>query len=181
MTTLFAHAAEIPLATMFGAAGLAAQVVWPLFRSREKILTVQLGAACCYATSYALMGQATGTAVCLTGAIQTTVALLAGDRPWLARMGYVFLPVVLGIGVLTFSGIATFLAVTACCLVMIGRMQSDTLRMRRIQLTASPFGAAHDVLIGAWPCLAGACVTFTIALTAFRRERRDRRPKSLTA
>jgi hypothetical protein len=175
MIALFTHVVEVPVATIFGTAGLAAQLVWPLLRSRERILGVQLGAACSYAASYALMGQETAAAICLTGAIQTALALLAGDRPWLSRLGYVFLPVVLAIGVLTYAGIPTIFAVTACCLVMVGRIQSDTLRMRRIQLTASPFGATHDLLVGAWPCLAGAFVTFTIAFTAFRRERRRRR------
>lgn len=175
MTFLIDQAAALPLATLFGTAGLAAQLVWPLFRSRETMLTVQLGASCCYAASYFLMGQQTGTAVCLTGAIQTTVALLAGDRPWLGKMGYVFLPIALAIGMLTFSGLPTILAVTACCLIMIGRLQSDTLRMRRIQLCAAPLGATHDILIGAWPCLAGALAAFSIAFTALRREQRERR------
>lgn len=179
MIPLLAHAAEAPLATVIGSAGLAAQLAWPLFRTREAMLTVQLGAACCYAASYALMGQDTATAVCLTGAIQTTVALLAGDRPWLGRIGLVFLPVVLGVGALTYSGLPTILAVAACCLVMVGRLQPDTLRMRAIQLTAAPFGAAHDALVGAWPGLAGATVTFAIALAAFRRERRGRRTMAL--
>lgn len=161
-------------APVFGMAGLAAQTSWPLFRTRSTILGIQLGAACCYAASYALMDQHTATAVCLTGALQTTVALLAGDRPWLARLGYVFLPAVLAIGVATYSGLPTILMITACCLVMIGRMQPDLLRMRGVQLTASPFGAAHDVAVGAWPCLLGALVSFTIAMTGFRRELRSR-------
>ncbi len=181
MTPLIAEVADIPLAPLFGTAGLAAQLIGPLFRNRETILTVQLGATCCYAASYALFGQQTATAVCLTGAIQTTVALLAGNRPWLKWMGYVFLPLVLGAGALTFSGLPTLLAVMACCLVMIGRLQADTLRMRSVQLMAAPFGAAHDLLTGAWPCLAGACATFAIALTALRRERRERRASALPA
>lgn len=181
MTTLFATDAMPQLATFFGCAGLAAQLVWPLFKRRERILTVQLGAACCYAASYALMGQQTGTAVCLTGAIQTTVALLGRDSRVLDTLRLAFLPVVIGIGALTYAGIPTILAVTACCLVMIGRMQADTLRMRSIQLTAAPFGAAHDVLIGAWPCLAGALAAFAIAAAAFRRERRGRRGGALAA
>jgi hypothetical protein len=172
MITLPAYAAEAQLALGFGCAGLGAQLTWPLFRRRQSMLIIQLGAACSYAASYALMGQKTGTAVCLIGAIQTTIALLAGDRLWLSRMGYVFLPVVIGVGVLTYSGLPTLFAITACCLVMIGRLQPDTLRMRGIQLSAAPFGAGHDILIGAWPCLAGALASFAIALTAFRRELR---------
>ena len=174
MITLLAQVCETPLATAFGVSGLAAQLAWPLFRTRESMLTIQFGASCSYAASYALMEQHTATAVCLTGAMQTSVALLAGDRPWLSRMGYVFLPAVLAIGAMTYSGLPTILMVTACCLVMIGRMQSDLLRMRGVQLTASPFGAAHDVAVGAWPCLAGALVSFTIAFAGFRRELRGR-------
>ncbi|NHX27749.1 YgjV family protein, partial [Escherichia coli] len=95
--------------------------------------------------------------------------------------GYVFLPVVMIIGVLTYSGLPTILMVTACSLIMIGRLQSDTLWMRGIQLTASPFGATHDVVVGAWPCLAGAVVSFTIAATAFRRELRSRHQRGQIA
>ena len=75
-TTLFDPSA----APVFGLMGLAAQMTWPLFRSRETMLMIQLAASCSYATSYGLLGQDTATAVCLIGAIQTTVALLAGDR-----------------------------------------------------------------------------------------------------
>ncbi|WP_425053597.1 YgjV family protein [Psychromarinibacter sp. S121] len=170
MIDLTAHMTASQMAPVFGIAGLAGQLVWPLFRKRGSILITQLAAACCFGTSYALMGQQTGAAVCLTGAMQTTVALLAGDRPWLSRMGYVFLPAVLAIGALTWSGLPTLFAVTACCLVMVARLQADTLRMRRVQLTAAPFGMAHDTLIGAWPCLAAALLSFGIAASAYRRE-----------
>lgn len=174
MIDLFTHSGAAALAPAFGVAGLAGQVVGPVFRRREAMLTVQLGTASSYAACYALIGQQTATAVCLTGAIQTTVALLAGNRPWVARMGYGFLPVVLALGVMTYSGLPTLLAVTACCLIMAGRLQADTLRMRGVQLGAAPFGMAHDALVGAWPCLAGALVSFTVAATAFHRERQRR-------
>ncbi len=82
---------------------------------------------------------------------------------------------------MTYSGLPTLLAVTACCLVMTGRLQADTLRMRRTQLMAAPFGAAHDLLAGAWPCLAGALLAFAIALAAYRREQRRRRGTDLAA
>lgn len=175
MLLIAATLIDAAAAPVFGVAGLAAQMAWPLLRTRETMLAAQLAASCSYATSYALMGQTTATAVCLTGGIQTTVALVAGNRPWLSRTSYVLLPVVLTIGAATWSGLPTIFAVTACCLIMIGRMQIDTLRMRGVQLGASPFGAAHDAFVGAWPCLAGAIVSFAIAFAAFRRELRSRR------
>jgi hypothetical protein len=142
---------------------------------REHILTLQLGIASAYATHYALMGVTSGATVCLIGATQTTIALLSGDRPWLSRLGLGFIPLACLIGALTFSGIATILAVTACCLVMLGRLQSDTLRMRALMLAASPFGISHDAFTGAYPALAGALLSAAIAATAFHRELAVRR------
>ncbi|WP_138471402.1 YgjV family protein [Poseidonocella sp. HB161398] len=78
-------ASGMPPAALFGTAGLAAQMVAPLFRGSEAILAVQLDPSCAYAACYALMGQDTAAAICLTGASQTAVALLAGRRPWLGR------------------------------------------------------------------------------------------------
>jgi len=170
MTTAATVLIDPAAAPVFGVLGLTAQIAWPLFRTRKTMLAVQLTAACCYGLSYALMGQGTASATCLSGAAQTGVALLAGNRQSSLRIGYVFLPIVLCAGALTYSGLPTLLAVTACCLSMIGRMQTDTLRMRGVQLTASPFGAAHDIVTGSWPCLAGAFLSFTIAAFAFRRE-----------
>ena len=174
MTHLIAHVAEIPLAIVFGSAGLATQLVWPLFRSRRTILGMQLGTVCAYATSYALLGQATATATCLTGALQTALVLAFGNRPWMPRVGLVFLPVVLAIGVFTYAGLPTLFAVAASCLTMIGRLQRDALAMRRIQLSATPFGALHDLVAAAWPALAGTLVTFAVGFAALRREHRVR-------
>lgn len=172
MTYLIAQATEIPLATVFGSAGLAAQLVGPLFRGRNAMLSMQLGAVCAYATSYALLGQTTAAATCLTGAFQTALVLSVGDRPWTAKAGLIFLPVVLILGALTFAGLPTVFAVVASCLTMIGRLQTNALAMRRIQLTATPFGALHDVLAEAWPALAGTFATFAVGFAALRREER---------
>ncbi len=170
MTAIVQNLIDPSAAPLYGTAALAARMVSPLFTCREKILTAQLGSSCLFAASYAVMDQRTATSVCLIGAIQTTVTLIAGDRAWLNRMGYVFLPVVLVLGAVTYSGLPTLLAVTACCLMMIGRLQQDLMRMRGIQLASGPFGAAHDALVGAWPALFGALLSFAIASIAFRRE-----------
>lgn len=174
MTTVATLLIDPAVAPVFGIAGLTARLASPLFRSRTAMLAAQLCASCANATSYALLSQDTATAVCLTGAIQTTVALLAGERPWLCRMGYVFLPVVAGIGALTWSGLPTILAVTACCLVMIGRLQRDTLRFRGIQILSTPFNAAHDICVGAWVGLLSALISVSVASVAYRHEMRSR-------
>jgi hypothetical protein len=170
MTSIQTLFADAPVAVAFGAAGLAGQLVWPLLRRRAQILTLQLGIASSYATQYALMGQWSGTGVCTVGAAQTVIAIIAGERPWLRYLGLGFLPVVGLIGYLTWSGLPSAFATTACCLIMLGRLQRDTLRMRAIMLCASPFGIGYDLTVGAAPALAGAILSALIGLAAFRRE-----------
>ncbi|MCI5075889.1 YgjV family protein [Oricola sp.] len=161
---------DAPLAAVFGAAGLMCQLAWPLFRSRRKILAVQLGIGSSYAASYALLDAWSGVGVCSVGATQTLIALIAGDRPWLRRMGFVFIPVVGAISFATWSGIASFFAMTACCLIMIGRMQRDTLAMRCFLVAASPFGIGYDLTVGAAPALAGAIISAGLGFAALIRE-----------
>lgn len=163
-------------ATAFGLAGFAGQLGWPLLKRRDHILTAQLGIACCYAAHYALQDVRSAAAICLLGATQTTVTLLSGDRPRHPLMTPVFLGLVMLTGALTFTGPATLLAVAACALVMLGRMQRCTLRMRALMLAATPFGIGHDLVVGALPALAGALLSATVAACALRAEMSARRP-----
>ena len=181
MTSLTTLSAEVPLAQLFGLAGLAGQLAWPLLRDRNGILTVQVGIAGCYATQYALMDQWSGTGVCLVGATQSLIALVSGERGWLNRMGLGFIPVVIAVSYLTWSGLPSLLAACACCLVMIGRMQRDMLRMRAIMLSASPFGIGHDLVVGAFAALAGAVLSSALGVAALRREWVYRSPAMATA
>ncbi len=157
-------------ATAFGVAGFAGQMTWPLLKKRDQILFAQLAIACFYGTHYALQDIQSAAAICLLGATQTTVALIAGDRPWLPRLAPIFLGLVMLMGWVTFSGLPTCLAVTACSLVMMGRMQRDTLAMRALMLAATPFGIGHDLVTGALPALAGALLSASVATVAFLKE-----------
>ena len=174
MPDILALIPAVSPAVLFGSAGLAGQLVWPLFKQRRQMLTAQFCIASCYAAQYALLGQWSGTGVCAIGASQTLIALAAGDRPWLRHMGLGFLPVVWLVTALTWSGLASALAMTACCLIMIGRMQGDTLRMRAVMLCASPFGIGYDLVVGALPGLMGALLSACIGAAALRREWRAR-------
>jgi len=167
---------EHPAAAVLGLAGLTCQLIWPLFRTRRDMLSIQFCAAAGYALQYALLDQWTGTAVCAIGASQTLIAMRLGERPWLPHLGFGFIPLVWIAGYLTWSSVASGLAMTACCLIMIARMQRDTLRMRAIMLAAAPFGIAFDLAAGAAPALAGAIVSFLISLAALRREWLARQP-----
>ena len=164
-----------PVASAFGVAGLAFQLTWPLFRRRRTIMSMQFGIAASYSTQYALIGAWSGAGVAGLGATQSAIALLAGDRPWLRQVSIAFLPVAAVICYATWHGLPSVLALTAMTLIVLGRMQRDTLQVRILLLSAAPFGMAHDILVGATPALIGGVVSALIAVAMLAREVRERR------
>ena len=149
---------DAPVSTWFGAAGLAGQLVWPLFGMRTAVLSAQLGTASCYATQHALMGQSSGACVCLAGATQSAITLIAGEKSWLNRLQSGFIPLVVLLGYLTWSGLPSV-------------------------LSAAPLGIGYDLAVGAVPALLGAILPFAIGAAAFRRGwiSRDRKLRTASA
>ncbi len=166
---------ENPLAVLFGTMGLACQLIWPLFGARKAMLSAQFGIGANYGIQYALLDAWSGAGIACMGATQTAIAFFAGDRPWLRKLGLVFLPALGGVCYITWSGTASFFALTACALVMLGRLQKDTLRLRLFLLAAAPFGISYDVTVGAPVALVGAITSATIATIMLVREFHARR------
>ena len=67
------------------------------------------------------------------------------------------------------------LPLTAVTLIMVGRMQQDTLRLRVLLLAAAPFGIGYDIAVGAAPALIGGAVSAFVATGMLIREIRSRR------
>ena len=166
---------ESPLAAAFGAAGLLCQLIWPIFRARKAILSAQFGIGADYSLQYALLGAWSGAGVAGLGALQTALACFAGERAWLRHSGLLLLPVVGLIGYASWSGIATLLAMIAVTLIMVGRAQRDTLRLRVLLLAAAPFGIGYDIVVGALAALVGGIVSAIVASVMLIREIRARR------
>ena len=162
------------VALLPGVVGLLAQLTWPLLHTRRGILSVQAAIGLGYGTQYALLGAWSGAAVAWLGGVQTLLVLFLGAHHMRSVAIGVF-PVLLLLGTATWSGIPTLLALTASGLTMLGRMQQDTLRLRRLQLAAAPIGAAHDFYVGALAAFAGAVASAVIAALALRREVSARR------
>jgi hypothetical protein len=171
---------ENPLAVAFGAAGLFCQLIWPIFQARRAILTAQFGIGADYSMQYALLGAWSGAGVAGVGAMQSALSLFAGDRPWLRHAGLLFLPVVAVISYASWSGIESLFALTAVTLIMVGRIQHDTLRLRILLLLAAPFGIGYDIAVGALPALIGGIASAIIASVKLVREVRSRRQTTLT-
>jgi hypothetical protein len=169
---------ESPLAAAFGAAGLLCQLIWPIFRARKSIMTAQFGIGADYSMQYALLEAWSGAGVAGLGAMQSALAFFGGERSWFRNTGIVFLPVVGVIGYVSWSGIESLFALTAVTLIMLGRMQSDTLRLRSLLLAAAPFGIGYDIIVGALPALIGGIVSAIIASVMLAREIKLRKSAS---
>jgi hypothetical protein len=164
-----------PAASAFGTAGLVCQLAWPLFRRHRTIMSVQFGVGANYGLHYALMDAWSGAGLAGLGAMQSAIAFLAGDRPWLRWVSFAFLPVAVAVCYATWCGLPSMLALTALTLIMIGRMQRDPLQVRILLLTATPFGMGYDILVGAAPALVGGIVSGAVAVVMLAREIRERR------
>jgi len=170
MSVVIAFVDAHPLAALFGALGLACQLTWPLFSARRAILAVQFGIGAGYAAQYALLGAWSGAGIAALGATQTALTFFADEHPALRRIAILFLPAAGAICVATWNGAASLMAAAACTLVMAGRMQSDTLRLRLFSLSAAPFGIGHDIFVGAALALVGAIASAGVAAVALVRE-----------
>jgi len=133
-------------------------------------MTVQFGIGADYGIQYALLDAWSGAGVCCVGAAQSAVAFFAGERPWLRQVGVAFLPVAGAISYVTWSGIASILALAAVMLVMVGRLQHDAVKLRIFLLAAAPFGIGYDIAVGALPALLGGIVSAAIAAVMLVRE-----------
>jgi hypothetical protein len=163
-----------PMATTFGAIGLLCQLIWPMFRRRRAIMTAQFGVGADYSLHYALLDAWSGAGVAGIGATQSALAFFFGERSWFRWLGLIFLPVVAAICYATWAGLETLFAFAAVTLIMLGRLQRDTLRLRILLLAAAPFGIGYDILVGA-PALVGGIVSATVAATMLVREINERR------
>ncbi len=161
---------ENPAASAFGVLGLASQMIWPVFRAHRAIMGAQFAIGSSYSAHYALLEAWSGAGVAGIGATQSALAFLVGEQSWFRWAGLLFLPVVAVVCYATWIGLPTVFAFAAVALIMIGRLQRNTLRLRIFLLAASPFALGYDILVGAAPALVGGILSTVIATAMLVRE-----------
>ena len=161
---------ENPAASAFGMLGFASQMIWPMFRAHRAIMSAQFAIGSSYGAHYALLEAWSGAGVAGIGAAQSALAFLVGERPWFRWVGLMFLPAVAAICYATWTGLPTLFAFAAVALIMVGRLQRNTLHLRIFLLAASPFAMGYDVLVGAAPALMGGILSTVIAAVMLVRE-----------
>jgi hypothetical protein len=135
------------LAGLCGIAATAGLALWPLFRTRCVMLSIQLGALAVLSLHYALLGVTTAAIVNALGTLQLIACLAFGTHPKLRVLGYGLAGLMLASSIVTWQGLISLLSTSGNVVIAFGRLQTKADRMRVLVLAGGPFWILHDLLI----------------------------------
>jgi hypothetical protein len=134
-------------AGMCGIAATAGLALWPLFRTRCVMLSLQLGALALLSLHYALLGVTTAAMVNALGTLQLVACLAFGTHPRLRWLGTGLAGLMIASSVFTWQGLISLLSTSGNVVIAFGRLQTRADVMRVIVLAGTPFWLLHDLLI----------------------------------
>lgn len=138
---------DLHLSTAAAIFGSICLMIWPLFRSRTTILTVQLGIGIGFALHYALLGAMTGALANLVGTAQISIALVLAN----SRIGRMFASILIGamlvLPLMTWNGPTSLFAAAGSVLIALGRAHSQELMLRVLIIAGTACWLAHDILM----------------------------------
>jgi hypothetical protein len=143
-------------AGLCGIVATAGLALWPLFRSRAVMLSLQLGALALLSTHYALLGVTTAAIVNALGTLQIVACLAFGTHPRLRRLGYGLAGLMVLASIVTWQGMISVLSTGGNVVIAFGRVQVRAEAMRLVVLAGMPFWLLHDLLIESPVVLADA-------------------------
>ena len=127
--------------------GAVCLMIWPLFRARAAILTLQLGVAVSFSLHYTLLGADTAAIGNAIGALQVLLSLFFSSTAGLRWLSYAPIPIMLVLGAASWSGASSLFAVTGTVIQALGRAQLDEQRLRTLVLIGTGFWLVHDILV----------------------------------
>lgn len=143
-------------AGLCGIVATAGLALWPLFRSRSMMLSLQLGALALLSLHYALLGVTTAAIVNALGTLQLVACLAFGMHPRLRFLGYGLAGLMVVSSIATWQGLISLLSTSGNVVIAFGRLQTKADIMRLIVLAGTPFWLLHDLLIESPVMLADA-------------------------
>ena len=163
------------LASTFGFAGVAANLVWPLMHKRSTLLIWQTVACSLMLIHFELISAHSGALIMLLAGTQATLAIQLERSP---RFKYIYLgslaltPVIC---FLTWQGAESIFSSLALAIVCIANFQLNQLHQRALLITAIFAWVAHNVMVGSIPGLASNglafCVSAIMLLRVYRNEK----------
>ena len=160
--TAFDPTTPAGLCGILATAGLA---LWPLFRTRCVMLSLQLGALALLSLHYALLGVTTAAVVNALGTLQLAACLAFGTHPKLRFLGYGLAGLMVVSSIATWQGLISLLSTSGNVVIAFGRVQTRADVMRMIVLAGTPFWLLHDLLIES-PVLLADTLSLLVGLVA---------------
>jgi hypothetical protein len=150
------------LCGILATAGLA---IWPLFRSRSVMLSIQLCALTLLGFHYALLGVTTAAIVNGLGILQLIACLAFGTHPKLRWLGFGLAGLMVASSIVTWQGLLSLLCTGGNVVIAFGRLQTKADRMRLLVLAGTPFWLLHDLLIES-PVVVADILSLLVGLVA---------------
>jgi Bacterial inner membrane protein len=168
------------LASIIGYLGVATNTVWPFFRTRAVMLSLQALGAFLFAVHFGLLGANTAMLLMVAAGLQALVAIPLEDRPGFRRIYLATLPVIAVLMMLSWQGLASLFAALGMATISLGRYQVNLIHFRILLVGCVPFWTVHNVMVWSVPGLISDALTISTGLwglyLAVRRDREAAEP-----
>jgi hypothetical protein len=151
------------LAAIFGFAGVAANVTWPLMRRRSGLLAWQAMACSLMFLHFALLGAQTGALIMLVAGLQALLAIPLGKSPKFKRIYVASLVFTRIVCYLTWQGPQSVFSSLALAIVCVANFQLNQVHQRTMLLTAIFAWVAHNILVNSIPGLISNALAFSVS------------------
>ena len=140
-------------ATLFGVAGIVANLTWPLMRQRRQLLAWQVVACVLMLIHFELLSAHTGALVMLVAGLQAALAspLRTSNRIKHIYLGSLLLTPI--VGYVTWQGPQSLFSSLALGIVCIANFQLNQMTQRAMLILAIFAWMAHNVLVQSVPAL----------------------------
>lgn len=152
-------------AGLCGIVATAGLAIWPMFRTRPVMLSLQLGSLGLLSVHYALLGVPTAAIVNGLGTLQIAACLAFGTHPRLRIVGYGLAALMVASSIATWQGLISLLSTGGNVVIAFGRLQTKAEVMRLIVLAGMPFWLLHDWIIGS-PVVLADVLSLLVGLVA---------------
>jgi hypothetical protein len=151
------------LAAIFGFAGVAANVTWPLMRRRSGLLAWQAIACGLMFLHFALLGAQTGALIMLVAGLQALLAVPLGKSPKFKRIYIASLVLTPMVCYLSWQGPQSVFSSLALAIVCVANFQLNQVHQRTMLLTAILAWIVHNILVSSIPGLISNALAFSVS------------------
>lgn len=151
------------LASLFGFAGVIANLTWPLMRQRAALLGFQALACLLMLIHFELIAAHTGALIMLVAGLQALLAIPLGHNP---RFKTIYLGSLLLTPVgcaITWQGPQSIFSSLALAIVCIANFQINQLHQRALLITAIFAWMAHNLIVASIPGLVSNTLAFCVS------------------